>query len=539
MFLGGCINTSIDKKLRNIKILIAVRLLFITVALLLAVFLLKIQPAPFYYVIAIVYVLSFFYLFLFVKKKWTSFAVYLQLVVDVIIETALIHFTGGVDSFFAFLYIPTIVCASFMMSERGAGIITGIVILCYSFLVTGEYYHVIPTKFSPWSSYTQGGLVVLYVVSFRMVILGFAGYLSIHLNKLLSDRTKELYQVKNLSERVFEAMFGGVITVDKNDTIQYANSSAAEILQVTIESIIGKDWRDIFKISDEKMSLDEHESLFQMNVPVTVGDTELKVFKIHISYLYDENKQHTGKVILFSDVTEVLELKRKVKQSEKLVIMGELASGMAHEIRNPLASICGSIELLKEQDAFDNKNVNLANVILKESGHLNKLIEEFLYYSKGKPENERNWNLNSIVFDTINLIRMSLQLPTNIRVEIETQDDTITVFVDADQIKQVLINLINNAVDVFVDSGVVTIRTALIPKEGKVFAQIKVEDNGPGISKDVAGRIFDPFYSTKKNGYGIGLAICQSIIERHNGKIEVESLLGQGTIFTILLPVAK
>lgn len=486
--------------------------------------------------IAALYFLTVFYAVLLIRRAWITFSLYFQLIADVILETVIIHYSGGIDSVFVFLYVPTVVFGSFIFPGRGSGIIAGCSFVCYSALVTAEYYGVLTPHLAQWSSYAQGWSVVLYLLCFRMIILGIASYLSSHLSRLLSEKTKELFQVKTLSDRVMEVMTGGVITTDKDDRILFANNYALNILNMPAAKLIGTDWKTVFRISEEAYSLSGEAPTAKIDIPFQLPDGRTKTFNINISFLFDEKETPTGKVIIFQDVTEMLDLKRKVQQNEKLVLMGELAGGMAHEIRNPLGSICGSIQLLRERGSFEKKDAKLIDIILKEADHLNTIIEEFLYYSKGKPKELGLWNAQAVIDDVVTVMRNSPRLAgSGISILWQKGRDPIAVSIDVEQIKQVLVNLITNAIDALPHGGVIEIQAG----SDRDRARILVKDNGIGIPADLLKKIFDPFFSTKDTGYGIGLALCQKIVENHHGTIEAESEEGQGTTFIVTLPLAR
>jgi len=465
-----------------------------------------------------------------------TFSIYFQLIADVVLETVIIHYSGGIDSVFVFLYVPTVVFGSFIFPGRGSGIIAGCSFVCYSALVTAEYYGVLAPHLAPWSSYAQGWTVVLYLLCFRMAILGIASYLSSYLSRLLSEKTKELFRVKTLSDRVMEVMAGGVITADKEDRILFANNYALNILNTPAAKLIGTDWKTVFKISEDAYSLEGAATAAKIDIPFNMPDGKTRTLNINISFLFDEKETPTGKVIIFQDVTEMLDLRRTVQQNEKLVLMGELAGGMAHEIRNPLGSICGSIQLLRERGSFEKKDMKLIDIILKEADHLNTIIEEFLYYSKGKPKELGLWNAQAVIDDVVTVMRNSPRLAgSGISILWQKGRDPIAVSIDVDQIKQVLVNLITNAIDALPRGGTIEVQALADSDRALIF----VKDTGVGIPADLIKRIFDPFFSTKDAGYGIGLALCQKIVENHRGTIDVESAPGKGTTFIVTLPLAR
>jgi two-component system sensor histidine kinase PilS (NtrC family) len=232
-----------------------------------------------------------------------------------------------------------------------------------------------------------------------------------------------------------------------------------------------------------------------------------------------------------------------------MAAIGLLAAGMAHEIRNPLASLSGSIQMLKSELRLKQPQQKLMEIILRESERLNALITDFLLFAQPPQTNKRPWEIRKVIEETINLFIHSPSFHEGIRIHRPSPRENIQVMIDPDQMKQVFWNLLLNAAQAMSNGGEVNIRlekqngiswvTSLplpIQKKGKEWLKISVTDSGNGIAVQEKEKIFEPFFTTKENGTGLGLSIVHKIIENHNGVIKVESEVGKGSTFTIFLP---
>ena len=248
---------------------------------------------------------------------------------------------------------------------------------------------------------------------------------------------------------------------------------------------------------------------------------------------------------------KIQEMIDSLVQSERLATLGKLATTVAHEVRNPLGGIRGAAQLLELRSESDPETKKYIAIIIKEVDRLNRVIEQLLTFGKGRPTNFKLHNLHEIVENSLSICQPDMD-QNRIRVEYTHWDDCPLVVVDADGLTQVLLNLFRNAIESMQNGGVLTIQTqrddvitstqtgqplSETEELEKQTVQIRVQDTGPGISPDVVPYLFDPFYTTKQKGTGLGLALSHEVIEEHGGTIEVDSKLAQGTAFVIILPI--
>jgi two-component system sensor histidine kinase PilS (NtrC family) len=253
------------------------------------------------------------------------------------------------------------------------------------------------------------------------------------------------------------------------------------------------------------------------------------------SPLKDSGNAVIGRVVIFQDLTPIKRMEERVRIADRLAGVGELAAGLAHEIRNPLASIAGASQMLHEAGGLPPESHTLLDIIEKESTRLNGLITEFLEFAGPMPRDVKPVDLASLVERIAGAVRAGEAREKGIVVE-RRGDSRLRVEGDAEQLAQVLWNLLRNAIQATPTGGRVTVDLFPQVRHGERFAVLSVSDNGSGIAPGVLGRIYNPFFTTKEGGTGLGLAISQRIVITHRGFLEVRSTQGEGTVFSVLLP---
>jgi signal transduction histidine kinase len=263
-------------------------------------------------------------------------------------------------------------------------------------------------------------------------------------------------------------------------------------------------------------------------------DNRTRYILVSTRLLRNRNQVMLGVMVTFKDITMQELLEEQIRQSEKLAVIGELAAGTAHEIRNPLTSVKGFIQLLDRKYENDAPEKEYFRIVLSELNRVNDIIREFLLLSKPTDPNLRRIDVNSVMED-IRTLMTSDALLHNIDLQFRLSEIPAICEVDVEQIKQVFINLIRNAFEATGLNG----RLVITINVGAEECEISFTDNGPGIPKEAIPRIFEPFYTTKPEGTGLGLTVSYRIIQHHGGTILVESEEGKGTTFRVLLPLAK
>jgi two-component system sensor histidine kinase PilS (NtrC family) len=264
----------------------------------------------------------------------------------------------------------------------------------------------------------------------------------------------------------------------------------------------------------------------------------------------------SGHVVIFQDVTEVVKMESELRRSERLAAIGELSASIAHEVRNPLAAISGSVQILRRrtgESEDEGENGRLMEIVIRETDRLNRLITDFLQYARPGPLRPETVTIGEAVEDVV--MMFDSVRPTGVEVAVELEDG-LQIDADPAQLRQLLWNLVLNASEAMPEGGTLRIRTAMLPREtsqggaeirrnGELdakpagWAEIVVADRGAGIPAEVRERIFDPFYTTKSNGSGLGLAAVHRIVEDHGGIVRLESEVGEGTTVRLKLPRAR
>jgi len=261
------------------------------------------------------------------------------------------------------------------------------------------------------------------------------------------------------------------------------------------------------------------------------------------SILKDPGGDEIGLILIFQDLTEFRQMQEQVRRMDRLAVAGELAAGIAHEIKNPLASLSGSIQMLRDEVDFGPMQQRLMDITMREAERLNALVNEFLLFSRPEKAVDRSVEVNEVIEDTLEMLKNSPELSRPIRIE-KTLSKNLWVHIDSQRLQQVIWNLVLNAVQEMKNSGRLSLATAIRTKRGsggaqEKLAEISISDTGPGILPENQGKVFDPFFTTKDQGTGLGLTIVHRIVENYDGKIFLDSDGRSGTTFTLHFPLAE
>lgn len=338
------------------------------------------------------------------------------------------------------------------------------------------------------------------------------------------------------ADSILQCMSSGVIAVDNKLRIRIINQKARELLQVGEQDVTGLDFYDIFpvftNISLLKTAIDTGQGARLQKVEVTVAG-EKRFLNINTGVIYDLSGNKAGAVGVFDDITELIKKEELLREREKLAVIGQMAAGMAHELKNPLTSIRGFAQLLAGR-AIDSTLDEYLRIVISEIDRMNQVIQDFLQLARPRPMELVRMSVNDLVEEISPIIEPQAFLK-KIDVNIETDDNIPKSMVDPAHIKQVLLNLAQNSMEAMEGGGILGIKT--IYHAGVSEVRLDISDTGDGISPDSLKKIGVPFFTTKPGGTGLGLSISFNIIEQHRGRIEIQSREGMGTTFSVLLPV--
>jgi two-component system, sporulation sensor kinase E len=343
---------------------------------------------------------------------------------------------------------------------------------------------------------------------------------------------KELRESEERFRKIFEGSLDGLLLTNHNYVVVDANPEVSKIITLEKDHLIGKDVREILNIEPGDESYDEYLKQLKEDGQATFLKTLTshrdKVQYVELSSKY--NLLSNLNLTIIRDITEQIEMQEQLRKSDTLSVVGELAAGIAHEIRNPMTALKGFIQLLENSVGQDHEMY--FNVITSEFQRIESIITEFLVLAKPQAIQYQETNLIRIMKDTVELLSAQAVMH-NVQYEESYQKNLPTIIAEPNQLKQVFINVIKNAIEVMTDGGVISIE---IQETEDEMIHIRIKDQGGGISKDKIKKLGEPFYTTKERGTGLGLMVSFKIIKEHKGSVRVESIVGEGTIFHIYLP---
>jgi two-component system, NtrC family, sensor histidine kinase PilS len=506
-----------------------------------------------YFLIATIYFLTFIYLILFKTFKDFEKQAYFQLLTDTIFITAIIYSTGGIDSFFSFLYILTIINASIILYRRGGMVIASSSSLLYGLLLDLHYYNFIKPigerigYYAPSQSVNIVYLTIVNIGAFYLVAF-LSSYPSEQERKSrveLKAKEDDIIKLEALNDWIIRSITSGLISLDSQDRIILFNPAAENIFKIKSENVIGSRITDALPFLKEYLSVKLEDKMYEntrhgvIDLQYAGSDGRKLYLRFFISPLKVPESDRKGQILLFQDITEMRQIEEEMKKVEGLALTGELAAGIAHEIRNPMASISGSIQILKEDLEKNDVNRRLMDIILREINRLNALVNDFLLFARPKRVDFREFSLNQLIMESVELFKNSNKWNERILINIDLEE-AITVVSDPDQIKQVLWNILLNAADAVSDGGTIYINAATdhvnqeLFETGQEIVKIIVRDTGKGFNENTISSIFTPFFTTKEGGSGLGLAIVNRIIGGLKGKVSGRNHPEGGAEITIV-----
>ncbi len=495
-----------------------------------------------YYVLIAVLALTAAYRYVLGKLRNLLFLAYLQTSVDILLVTFLVQLTGGIDSGFSILYHLTIISASIILYRRGGFLAASLSSILYGAMLDMQYYNVL--HLSRNLNYAASQVfyqVFISILSFYIVAF-LSGYLSERLRSTrqeLQEKSINFEDLRVLQENILRSVGSGILTLNLQGIITSWNPAAELITGYSHDEII-KCWQDVFGNSIKEL-FSHTDSLkdrsYRFNAQITKKNRTAALLGMTASLLKDDTNTARGIILTFQDITMMVEMEDRMRRQERLATVGSLAAGIAHEIRNPLASLSGSIQLLQGELGLKTDDKRLMDIVVRETDRLNSIITDFLEYARPKSGQSEQIELHSILDETIMLLKNSKMYQENIRIENIASRD-VQVKGDAQRLRQVFWNLLINACQAMPGGGTLTVSaTPRFTKNAPATCEVILADTGQGIAREFLDHIFDPFFTTKNEGTGLGLAIVYRIIEDHQGTISVDSETGKGARFVINLPL--
>ena len=397
--------------------------------------------------------------------------------------------------------------------------------------------YIVQLDFEQFNSPLKRQFLQIVILMAVILLVGVGGALSFATLKGLKGSQLRLGKMSAFTDILVSSLPIGLIATDSSGAIQVYNGSARELTGFDEQKIIGIMPenclpRQLAKMFSGNEMDDKTERMVEIHLNLVPEKS--RTLQLASVVVLDDNEEFAGEVLLIRDLTTVKRLEKELQRNERLAVLGKMAAGVAHELRNPLSSIKGLAVLLKSNFSVPSNEAETADILVKEVERLNRSIGELLDYAKPGQLRKDAASIQKIIEKTVLLVRVDAE-SYGITMRLETDDDLPLLLVDTDKMNQVFLNLFLNAIQAMEQGGELLVRA----RNHERTVQITVRDNGVGIESENLGRVFDPYYTTKNDGTGLGLAMSAKIVEEHGGRIEVSSVLGEYTEVRVILPYAK
>ncbi len=477
----------------------------------------------------------------------TPWVVALHFVCEISLESAVVYSTGDISSPFTAMFVLTIASAALVYRLPGTLLMATIVSSALAIIVW--FVYIIDAQLilsiEELDRLFAGKERLFYAIFFHFLMFYLVAFISGYLAeriksgaRQLEDTSRALRIAKLETDDILRHLSSGLMSIDAKGVIIFFNRAAETILGFNERDIRGKDCGAIFKKKMPELArclkagINERIEFPRKELQIEISKGNVIPLGLSTSVLIEPDGGLRGLIAIFSDLTEAKELEDKIRAADRLAAIGELSACIAHEIRNPLAAISGSVEVIKSELNLKGSNQLLMDLIVKESDRLTKMLTKFLQYARIERRTFNKVELCHLISETMEILYRDESIDANINVNLESEESIVYVIGDEDPIKQILINLSVNACQAFEGQpGVITFKVSTDTEQQIV--RLEVRDNGPGMSVEMTRKAFQPFYSTRKGGTGLGLAIVHRLAETLGIDISIESEEGTGTTFIL------
>lgn len=464
---------------------------------------------------------------------------WLTCLLDVALVTAVVAATGGARSIFVFLYVLLVMVSCLLLSRAGAVAVAAAASLLYAGLVVGRTVFPLTLFFEAPGETTALELLTIFVNAATFLAIGIVGgSLAAEFRftrSQLERERRDLREVQAFNELLFHSVGAGLVALDRRHTITAVNRAIEEITGIRAPSLVGRGWSTLF---GEPLPLDAAETtLAEAPAVAPRHETTLRragggavPVRVTLSALRAADGRPLGMLAVCEDLSEIRKMETRMRQADRLASLGRLAANIAHEIRNPLASLSGAVEALAGGLVGGDERQRLADIVLHEAERLNTIIRNFLEYARPAPLKLQPTDIAQTIDDVVVLLQHR-DGPPGLKV-VRDAPAGLVWSVDPQQFRQALWNLCLNALDAMPEGGELRIAASA----GSDGLRVTVTDTGPGIDAADLPHVFEPFFSTKPGGSGLGLAMVHRIVREHGGDVEMRNVAGGGTAVDLVLP---
>jgi len=458
---------------------------------------------------------------------------------DSALITAVVAATGGARSIFTFLYVLSVTAACVMLSRTRGLAIAAISSVFYTGIVTVRTVLPLTVFFDPPQETTALELVTMFLNAATLLVVAIvAGGLGERYRATrqeLETRHKDLRDLQAFKDLIFQSAGTGLIALDREYQMTALNRAAEEITGLTVTQAIGHSWPALIgaavPLASIEATIDANpRASMRHETALRRPDGSTVPVRMTFSALRSGEGERLGLIIACEDFSAIRAMESRMRQADRLATVGRMAANIAHEIRNPLASLTGAIEVLTSPHTAEDARERLSQIVARESERLNHIIKNFLEYARPAPLSIATFDVAAAAEEVLLLLEHRAS-PGSLKVIREFATSVLWP-VDAQQFRQILWNLCLNAVEAMPEGGELRVAVAV---RGDTL-EVSVGDTGEGIAAGDIAHVFEPFFSTKSEGTGLGLALVHRVVQEHGGDIDVRSSPGLGTTFTLTLP---
>jgi two-component system, NtrC family, sensor histidine kinase PilS len=478
-----------------------------------------------------------------ILRRHPTTQAYIQFIGDLLLITCLVYYLGGAISPFSLLYLIVIAVASTLLRRRAGVIVASLALVLYGGMIVG-----LSNGWVRPASRTQE-VISGWRLNYNLAVHGFGFYVVALLTyylahnvtraeRELEEKSEHLADLQVVHRDVIQSITSGLLTTDLDGVVTSANLAGLEILGRTEAEMVGNPihrW-GLFTAERWREATAESERTGRMRseIETTRGDGESRHVGFTISRLTEAIGNHRGYIVIFQDLTRWRRIQEELRMKDRMVAVGELAAGLAHEIGNPLAAISGSVQMLAGRLDGDPAQRKLIEILLKESHRLDRTIKGFLRFARPRERSSVSFDIARLLSENFELLRNSEEVSERHVLELDLDPPSARLFADPDQVSQIFWNLARNSLRAMPDGGTLRITGQFLGD----WYKMAVIDSGRGMTEEQRTNLFHPFQSFFDGGTGIGMAIVYRIVQDHGGRLRVDSRPGAGTTITVELPTA-